>query len=98
LSLLGYNTTQGMREYVVIYGNARVTEGGAVPLLLRLAPLSRTKGDLSASLHAKHRGLCHQDHASTLLRDWPVSSTSHWLTVPLDTQEDGPISSGQRYA
>ena len=31
LSLLGYNTTQGMREYVVIYGNARVTEGAAVP-------------------------------------------------------------------
>ena len=39
LSLLGYNTTQGMREYVVIYGTARVTEGGAVPLLQRLAPL-----------------------------------------------------------
>jgi PPOX class probable F420-dependent enzyme len=39
LSLLGYNTTQGMREYVVIYGTARVTEGGAVPLLQRLAPI-----------------------------------------------------------
>ena len=39
LSLLGYNTTQGMREYVVIYGNARVTEGAAVPLLQRLAPI-----------------------------------------------------------
>ena len=33
------NTTQGMREYVVIYGNARVTEGAAVPLLQRLAPI-----------------------------------------------------------
>ena len=39
LSLLGYNTTQGMREYVVIYGTARVTEGGAVPVLQRLAPI-----------------------------------------------------------
>src|ERR1700730_6372007 len=39
LSLLGYNTTQGMREYVVVYGTARVTEGGAVPLLQRLAPI-----------------------------------------------------------
>ena len=28
-----------MREYVVICGTARVTEGGAVPLLQRLAPL-----------------------------------------------------------
>src|SRR5580692_4458913 len=37
LSLLGYNTTQGMREYVVAYGTARVTEGAAVPLLQRLA-------------------------------------------------------------
>jgi PPOX class probable F420-dependent enzyme len=39
LSLLGDKTTQGMREYVVAYGTARVTEGGAVPLLQRLAPI-----------------------------------------------------------
>src|SRR6202047_5208877 len=39
LSLLGYNTTQGMREYVVVYGTARVHEGGAVPVLQRLAPI-----------------------------------------------------------
>ena len=40
LSLLSDKTNaQGMREYVVVYGNARVTEGGAVPLLLRLAPI-----------------------------------------------------------
>src|SRR5258707_12406784 len=38
LSLLGDKTNaQGMREYVVIYGNARVTEGAAVSLLQRLA-------------------------------------------------------------
>lgn len=30
---------QGLREYVVAYGNARVTEGGAVELLQRLAPI-----------------------------------------------------------
>ena len=37
LSMLGDKTNaQGLREYVVIYGNARVTEGGAVPLLQRL--------------------------------------------------------------
>ncbi len=40
LSLLGDKTNaQGMREYVVVYGNARVTEGGAVDLLRRLAPV-----------------------------------------------------------
>jgi len=40
LSLLGDETNaQGLREYVVIYGNARVTEGAAVPLLQRLAPI-----------------------------------------------------------
>jgi len=40
LSLLGDKTNaQGLREYLVIYGNARVTEGGAVPLLQRLAKL-----------------------------------------------------------
>jgi len=27
----------GLREYVVVYGRARVTEGGAVPLLQKLA-------------------------------------------------------------
>src|SRR6185312_16105307 len=33
LSMLGDKTNeQGLREYVVIYGNARVTEGAAVPL------------------------------------------------------------------
>jgi PPOX class probable F420-dependent enzyme len=40
LSLLGDKTNaQGLREYVVVYGNARVTEGGAVELLQRLAPI-----------------------------------------------------------
>jgi PPOX class probable F420-dependent enzyme len=38
LSLLSEKSNaQGLREYVVIYGNARVTEGGAVDLLQRLA-------------------------------------------------------------
>jgi PPOX class probable F420-dependent enzyme len=38
LSLLGDKTNaQGLREYLVVYGNARVTEGDAVPLLERLA-------------------------------------------------------------
>src|SRR6266481_5039273 len=40
LSLLGDKTNaQGMREYPVAYGNARVTEGDAVPLLQRLVPI-----------------------------------------------------------
>src|SRR5262249_42741666 len=40
LSLLGDKTNaQRLREYVVVYGNAPVTEGGAVPLLQRLAPV-----------------------------------------------------------
>jgi Pyridoxamine 5'-phosphate oxidase len=40
LSMLGDKTNaQGLREYLVVYGNARVTEGGAVDLLHRLAPI-----------------------------------------------------------
>jgi PPOX class probable F420-dependent enzyme len=40
LSMLSDTTNaQGLREYLAIYGNARVTEGGAVALLQRLAPL-----------------------------------------------------------
>jgi hypothetical protein len=33
------DNAQGMRQYVVAYGNARITEGGAVPILMRLAPI-----------------------------------------------------------
>lgn len=40
LSLLSDRTNAiGMREYIVVYGNARVTEGGAVKLLQGLAPI-----------------------------------------------------------
>jgi PPOX class probable F420-dependent enzyme len=40
LSLIADGTSpQGLREYLVVYGNARITEGGAVPLIQRLAPL-----------------------------------------------------------
>src|ERR1700733_4931517 len=40
LSFLSDKTNaQGLREYLVIYGAARVTDGDAVPLLRRLAPL-----------------------------------------------------------
>jgi PPOX class probable F420-dependent enzyme len=40
LSLLSDRTNaMGMREYVVVYGNARVTESGAVKLLQGLAPI-----------------------------------------------------------
>ena len=40
LSFLGDKTSEnGLREYVVVHGHARVTEGGAVPLLLRIASL-----------------------------------------------------------
>jgi PPOX class probable F420-dependent enzyme len=40
LSMLSDTTNaNGMREYLVVHGNARVTEGGAVDLLGRLAPL-----------------------------------------------------------
>ena len=42
LSMLGDKTNaQGLREYLVIYGDARVTEGGAVDLLQRLALIYR---------------------------------------------------------
>jgi PPOX class probable F420-dependent enzyme len=40
LSFLSDKTNaQGMREYAVAYGNARITEGDAVPLLQRLAKI-----------------------------------------------------------
>ena|SRR5579863_743352 len=42
LSMLGAKTNaQGLREYLVVYGSARVTEGGAVDLLQNLARIYR---------------------------------------------------------
>ena len=82
LSLLGYHTTQGMREYVVIYGTARLTEGGAVPLLQRLAPIYLGPGaEYPPASMRNITGLWHQNHAGTLHWDWSVGSTSHWLTM-----------------
>ena len=82
LSLLGYHTTQGMREYVVIYGTARVTEGGAVPRLQRLAPIYLGPGaEYPPASMRNITGLWHQNHAGTLHWDWSVDSTSHWLTM-----------------
>ena len=78
----GYHTTQGMREYVVIYGTARVTEGGAVPLLQRLAPIYLGPGaEYPPASMRNITGLWHQNHAGTLHWDWSVDSTSHWLTM-----------------
>jgi len=40
LSMLSDTTNaQGLHEYLVVYGNARITEGGAVQLVQRLAKL-----------------------------------------------------------
>ena len=40
LSMLAPTTNaHGLREYLVVYGKARVTEGGAVTVLQRLTPL-----------------------------------------------------------
>ena len=76
------HTTQGMREYVVIYGTARVTEGGAVPLLQRLAPIYLGPGAEYPPASTRNiTGLWHQNHAGTLHWDWSVDSTSHWLTM-----------------
>jgi len=48
---------KGLREYVVIYGTARVTEGGAVDLLQRLARIYLgTECCLSTAGNAEHSG------------------------------------------
>jgi PPOX class probable F420-dependent enzyme len=40
LSILSDKTNaQGLREYMVAYSNARITEGGAMPILQRLAKI-----------------------------------------------------------
>ena len=70
LSFLSDKTSaQGMREYAVAYGNARITEGGAVPLLQRLAKIYLgPKAGLSAALDAQHPGFCHPNRAGPLHR------------------------------
>ena len=74
LSLLSDKTNpQGLREYLVAYGNARVTEGGAVALLQHLAPiLSRTEGRLPARRDAQHPGVHHPNRTGAIRRGRPV--------------------------
>lgn len=78
LSLLGDKTNaQGMREYVVVYGNARVTEGGAVDLLRRLAPVYLgPKAEYPPASMRNIQGYVTRDRAGTLLQDRSVGSTS----------------------
>jgi len=55
LSLLGDKTNaKGLREYVVIYGTARVTEGGAVDSCNAGPDLSGTECCLSTAGNAEH--------------------------------------------
>jgi PPOX class probable F420-dependent enzyme len=39
----GTRTELGLNEYIVIHGRARITEGGAAPLLQQLAPFSAAR-------------------------------------------------------
>jgi PPOX class probable F420-dependent enzyme len=79
LSMLGDKTNaQGLREYLVIHGNARVTEGGAVELLQRLGPIYLgPQVDFSTGPHAEHSRLRHQNYAGTFLWDRTLGSTGH---------------------
>jgi PPOX class probable F420-dependent enzyme len=74
LSLLGDKTNaQGLREYVVIYGTARVTQGGAVDLLQRLDRIYLgPNADFPPAAMPEHSGLCHPNHADPFRRDRPV--------------------------
>jgi PPOX class probable F420-dependent enzyme len=65
LSMLSDKTSaNGLREYLVVHGNARVTEGGAVDLPgASRATVSRAGSCLPAARHAQHCGLRHPNHA-----------------------------------
>jgi PPOX class probable F420-dependent enzyme len=84
LSMLGPNTNaQHLREYVVVYGNARITEGGAPTLLQRLAHIlwSQTTCSLhpncrQARLHHSHQSHTNQRHR-TLDRERTVMEASY---------------------
>ena len=78
LSMLGDKiNANGMREYLVVHGNARVTEGGAVDLLGRLAPLYLGPGScLPAARHAQHSRIRHPNHTEALHRDRAVGWAS----------------------
>ena len=74
LSFLSDKTSaQGMREYAVAYGNARITEGGAVPLLQRLAKIYLgPKADFPPASMQQHPGLYHPNRAGPFYRSWTV--------------------------
>ena len=83
LSLLGDKTNaQGLREYVMVYGNARVTEGGAVNLLQRLGRIYLgPDADFPPAAMRNIRGLHHPNHADPFRRSRPVECTRHRINA-----------------
>jgi len=51
-----------IREYLVVYGDARVTEGAHLIFSAPRAPLPRTERSLSTGRHAHYSGLDHANH------------------------------------
>ena len=70
LSMLSDATNaQGLREYLVVYGDARVTEGGAFDLLQRLGRLYLGPNAVyPPGRHAQYSGLDHANHTRALCR------------------------------
>lgn len=67
---------QGLREYVVVYGKARVTEGGAVDLLQRLARIYLGPNvEYPPAANAEHCRLHHPNHADSFRRRRSVECT-----------------------
>ena len=81
LSLLSDKTNAAaMREYVVVHGKARVTDGGAVNLLQRLAPIYLGPGaEYPPTSMRNIAGYVTRITPGTLLWDRSVGIASRWL-------------------
>src|SRR5580700_670149 len=79
----------GLNEYLVIYGTARITEGGAAELLQRLAPqLSWSRRPLSAHGQPTAR-IYHSHHGGSGLRCGPLGTE---LTAACTGQRVGHLA------
>lgn len=82
LSLLSYARNARIRSGLRHCASDRRRRGA--PSATPGPDLPRPGSGIPAGRDAEHCGMCHQNHAGTLLRDWSVGSTTHRLTMSRD--------------
>jgi PPOX class probable F420-dependent enzyme len=87
----------GLLEYLVVYGTARVTEGGAAEVLQRLAHTYLGPDVIFPGMPDPPSGVCHQDHARAPRRRRAVEPTPPLNVANRTVRQAHPSRQRSRY-